>query len=81
MSKWFKNKKTGLVWEAEGDLEKRLGKNSGYEQVEALKQEKSIDKMSKAELLALAQKKGVEVDENATKAQIIEAITGGGEEE
>ena len=37
-------------------------------------EEKPLDKMLKADLLKLAEEKGVEIDAKATKAEIIEAI-------
>ena len=44
---------------------------------EEKKPEKPLDRMNKDELIALAKERGVDVDEDMTKAQIIDAIETG----
>ena len=44
MSKWFRNKETGTVWEVDGELEKRLSSSPNFETVSAPKTVDTDDK-------------------------------------
>lgn len=74
MSKWFKNKETGLIWEVEGDLEKRLARNPDYEEVSAPKKNKSDDSPSYNDLKAKAKDLGIDGYTKMNKEELFAAV-------
>lgn len=80
----FKNRETGVVLEPNSELvQEQLAKDERFEQVEGKPapaadtgtgQEKPLEKMNKAELMAAAAACGAQIAEGATNAAIIEAI-------
>lgn len=83
----FRNKKTGSILEPRTALvEAQMLKCSDYEVVEEIVKEpapageKPLNKLTKAELEALAAEKGIEIPEKATKDEIVKLLEGASEE-
>lgn len=77
----FINRRTGVILEPRSPIvEDQLHKSAEYTPYDAQKAEdgaeKSLAKMNKAELLEAAQAVGIDVPDDATKAQIIDLIQG-----
>jgi hypothetical protein len=73
----FRNKETGVILEPRSTVvEDQLRNSPAYEeyQEKAVSEEKPLEKMNKAELLALAAQIGVQTTEKATNAEIIALI-------
>lgn len=75
----FINRRNGVILEPKSRLvEDQLRKSADYTpydpQTAAEGAEKSLAKMNKTELLEAAQAAGIEVPDDATKAQIVELI-------
>lgn len=67
-----RNKKTGLIWEVEGELAERLSLSSEYEVVE----EKKLEDLTVTELRKMAVEKGIEGYSNMKKDELIKTLKG-----
>ena len=68
-----RNKKTGLIWEVEGELAERLSLSPEYEVVEEFN---DLEELTVAELRKMAAKKGIEGYSDMKKAELIKALEG-----
>ena len=68
-----RNKKTGLIWEVEGELAERLSLSSEYEVVEEFN---DLEELTVTELRKMAVEKGIEGYSDMRKSEIIEALEG-----
>jgi len=64
----MRNLKQGTVWEVKGDHLERLLASPDYEIAE------SLDKLTKADLVYVAQVRGVRAQENWLKDEIVQAL-------
>lgn len=62
-----RNKRTGLIWEVEGEHLKRLSKNPDYEILE-------LKEYNIKELRGMAANKGIERYKELNKSELIEAL-------
>lgn len=71
---WVKNKKTGLIWEVEGDTAERLSLSSDYEVIK--KPKTDLNKLTVDELRKIAAGKNIEGYSDMRKAELIKALEG-----
>jgi len=68
-----RNKKTGLIWEVEGELAERLSLSSEYEVVEEFN---DLEELTVTELRKMAVEKGIEGYSSMKKDELIKALKG-----
>lgn len=68
-----RNKKTGLIWEVEGELAERLSLSSEYEVVEEFN---DLEELTVTELRKMAVEKGIEGYSSMKKDELIKTLKG-----